>query len=412
MEKVKVNNVTYTVNFGTAFQDSSELILLKHYAPESCEAYEDPSTRFNKIDHNNQCIKIKQFLMVLPHSLDKEAVQNEYGTDTEDYREHYHDHQYIESHVKSKISIVDMVTIIPKKKATFRTEITDYCKAARITRDQFLAIGFLQYAAHVRFHQLGTSSRVVKSLCASAETFSVWFDCQLESDPSIVEMCGNVAHGECWATKKHLMNPVVHTWDDLNEYNRALVQAYADIVRVPTVSNIAFRFSGRDGHVMSEEERAASTEAILESCRRGGNNCWAILEDAIDAYNLGEASTIQMKVLNTFGAGKVFLAWDKYKSDIDMTEDETAFLENSHLYQRHKVKMMVGEGKQPTKKDLSNPKFKKALELNSWDKRLKQLKQYKSKHGDCKVPQKYKDNPQLGTWVMCGLSCRIGLDNI
>ena len=29
----------------------------------------------------------------------------------------------------------------------------------------------------------------------------------------------------------------------------------------------------------------------------------------------------------------------------------------------------------------------------------KQLKQYKSKHGDCKVPNEYKDNPQLGNWV-------------
>ena len=34
-----------------------------------------------------------------------------------------------------------------------------------------------------------------------------------------------------------------------------------------------------------------------------------------------------------------------------------------------------------------------------WKKRLKELKVYKKKHGDCLVPQKYECNFQLGTWV-------------
>ena len=72
--------------------------------------------------------------------------------------------------------------------------------------------------------------------------------------------------------KKHLKNPVVHTWNDLIEYNRALVQAYTDIVRMPDVSNIAFRFLGCDGHAKTEEEKASSAEAILETCRCGPNH--------------------------------------------------------------------------------------------------------------------------------------------
>ena len=65
-------------------------------------------------------------------------------------------------------------------------------------------------------------------------------------------------------------------------------------------------------------------------------------------------------------------AWDKLKSDADMTEDETALLENDLLYQKHRVKMMVGEGQQqqPTKEDLCNPKFKKEWESNTWRKPL------------------------------------------
>ena len=30
----------------------------------------------------------------------------------------------------------------------------------------------------------------------------------------------------------------------------------------------------------------------------------------------------------------------------------------------------------------------------SWDERLKQLREYQSKHGNCNVPQKYASNPQ------------------
>jgi len=35
----------------------------------------------------------------------------------------------------------------------------------------------------------------------------------------------------------------------------------------------------------------------------------------------------------------------------------------------------------------------------SWDERLKQLKQYRQVNGHCRVPQRYKVNPQLGNWV-------------
>mmetsp|Transcript_51883 Transcript_51883/g.76896 ORF Transcript_51883/g.76896 Transcript_51883/m.76896 type:complete len:524 (+) Transcript_51883:115-1686(+) len=34
-----------------------------------------------------------------------------------------------------------------------------------------------------------------------------------------------------------------------------------------------------------------------------------------------------------------------------------------------------------------------------WKKRYKELAEYKKKYGDCLVPQRYPDNPQLGTWV-------------
>ena len=35
----------------------------------------------------------------------------------------------------------------------------------------------------------------------------------------------------------------------------------------------------------------------------------------------------------------------------------------------------------------------------AWEKRFQELVQYKEKHGNCNVPQIYKQNPQLGRWV-------------
>ena len=34
-----------------------------------------------------------------------------------------------------------------------------------------------------------------------------------------------------------------------------------------------------------------------------------------------------------------------------------------------------------------------------WEERLKQLGEYKTIHGNCRVPQKYQENPSLGHWV-------------
>lgn len=41
-----------------------------------------------------------------------------------------------------------------------------------------------------------------------------------------------------------------------------------------------------------------------------------------------------------------------------------------------------------------------------WERRLGELAQYKDEHGDCLVPQRYPQNPALGTWVNTQVSFR------
>lgn len=35
-----------------------------------------------------------------------------------------------------------------------------------------------------------------------------------------------------------------------------------------------------------------------------------------------------------------------------------------------------------------------------WEQRFQELKQHKSKYGGCNVPQRFKNNPQLGAYVI------------
>jgi len=48
---------------------------------------------------------------------------------------------------------------------------------------------------------------------------------------------------------------------------------------------------------------------------------------------------------------------------------------------------------------LNNLGFKWKLHEDNWHDMLDDLKEFKERHGDCIVPQKYSPNPQLGRWV-------------
>lgn len=37
----------------------------------------------------------------------------------------------------------------------------------------------------------------------------------------------------------------------------------------------------------------------------------------------------------------------------------------------------------------------------AWDNRLKELSDYREKHGDCNVPSNFPENPELATWIKC-----------
>jgi hypothetical protein len=69
----------------------------------------------------------------------------------------------------------------------------------------------------------------------------------------------------------------------------------------------------------------------------------------------------------------------------------------------HKATASVGTLKLvPSQAELERTKNNKLKRkgLETWYKRVNQLKAFKESSGHCCVPQKYEPNPQLGTWVM------------
>ena len=46
---------------------------------------------------------------------------------------------------------------------------------------------------------------------------------------------------------------------------------------------------------------------------------------------------------------------------------------------------------------------------SGWEERLKELEDFKEKHGHCRVPKTYAENPQLAIWVKVSAGCHHGM---
>ena len=80
----------------------------------------------------------------------------------------------------------------------------------------------------------------------------------------------------------------------------------------------------------------------------------------MQAYLIGEASAPQIKVLETYGAGKTFMVWENIHSGEVLTVSDEELLKNSTHYATHKVKIIAESSLCPTESDLANPVFKRA----------------------------------------------------
>ena len=113
---------------------------------------------------------------------------------------------------------------------------------------------------------------------------------------------------------------------------------------------------------------------------------------------------------NDEGRKKSNVSWDERFSQLKQYKEQNGHCRVPLKYKANpQLGNWVGKQRQKYKKNKLLPKEIKSLEgigfvwepqkHLGWDERFKQLKEYKEKNGHCRVPKKYKANPQLGNWV-------------
>ena len=271
LESVANEKYRGRVNLGDVLQELLSLIILKHYAPDSCKDYTDGG-EYNLIARDNPCIRA--FLLLIARSLHKEG--GEVWTDD------------IAKSVNDKIAFTDMRVTLPKSKDTHQSEFEDCRKDCDISPGLFDLIGFLPYATQVKYHYL-CRGKPIKVVVASAECYKIWFDKRARTTTTYIIFLAYVPHGQCWAMRLPLMNPFVHRDEMLPRYNERVVAAYEGIVVTPDVSMITHRFGARTGNDLDDDKLIAKMEIMRQWCVKGGN----VTKDAWKAVFGGTATEHQ-----------------------------------------------------------------------------------------------------------------------
>ncbi len=251
------------INFGDCLSPNTALLILKHYAPDSCVGKVCKGVR-NLIWRGNACIL--QFLLVLPRSLYKEAGGDGWTTG-------------IREGVEASTMFIDMVLLVPKNKKTYAKEFRDFATKHGVSTCDLRLVTFIFHAIHIKYYQLvHGKSDTLTVVCASAATHDFWFDGRDEFKNDVVDNLGRIPHGEQIAARR-LKNILLYPDHALEKISKQLLRAYTAIAEVvddfnvPTLedgSKIAQRFAGRID--MTDDEKEALLSTIRESCRLGGRN--------------------------------------------------------------------------------------------------------------------------------------------
>ena len=242
------------VNYGQGSEETTKVIMVKHYAPPLCKTYRCSRSDLNRIDPSNPCI-------VPFYGWASRSLMHEAG------------HQPDEAtakQVEDGLRIVDMNVTIPKDKDTVIEETMAVCDDLGVSYKLLLLIGWMNAAFHMMHHHsiTGTALAVVAGGACSRDTLFGGHDAI-----SCIrgEYRGSVVHGQVLAMRLPLMNVLIYPEEALIQCNAILVEMFGRIgIPVPTTSMFCHRVGQRDGQGMTAQELEEHAEAIREACRRGG----------------------------------------------------------------------------------------------------------------------------------------------
>ena len=271
IEHIKNGKYDGRVNIGGGIEPDTCLLIIKHYAPDSCMDYVNEPWPGDRIDPANNCVG--QYWNVLPRSLYKEF--NESGEWTSEIRER----------VKKSVAIVDMMIIIPKTKTNgvtssaaekgVKAEYDTFAKDACIEQVRRDLIAFLLIALQIKAYSSlkKNTTNPMTVMIASKISYQTMFNSIGPITTQLVNILPRVPHGEAFAAK-YLKSPLKYPTEVLKDISSTLKAAYSTVgvLNIPSASNveskIAERFGGRIG--LTEDEIQSMIEAARKQCIAGG----------------------------------------------------------------------------------------------------------------------------------------------
>jgi hypothetical protein len=165
------------INMSDLITNSTELNVLKNYAPDSCADHEDLTGGGSKIDKDNQCTR--WYYWVLAKQMVKE-VGSEWTDD-------------LKQAVMKRISITDYSKIVPFEKTTYKTELDEYSEG--VGRRVLDALASMELATSAKFHHLRTG-KPLPVLRASAFANKRVFDNSPRQTTEWMDLLPPAIHGQ------------------------------------------------------------------------------------------------------------------------------------------------------------------------------------------------------------------------
>jgi hypothetical protein len=218
------------LNFGDSLMDEIILLIIKHFAPNSCKDFVDPNSHVSffiprkfttgkaeKGNGGNVCIEA--YLNLIARSLTKHG-----GGEWNDKRK---------EEVNAKVGITDMCVIITKDTEKHQAEFKKAAQEMKIPLDFLHAVGFLFMVAQVNYNHMRNPEVPLKVLCASVAAFHTMFGDDESYDNDIIVFLSQAPRGQCIAMKLPLRNHDLWPTDALIKMCERIRLGFFRIVPVP-----------------------------------------------------------------------------------------------------------------------------------------------------------------------------------
>ena len=290
MKKVSSGKWKDKINLSELLSIHTRGVVLKNYAPDD-DCVEQGKDTHNRIPRTNPCVLT--YAKVIINSLLKESGST---TDT------------LGDGSLNSIRFVD-VCALALGKDKYEEEIKEFCKAARISVDEFYLIGTILVGFHALFYKMNNNpGERMPLLVASANARDHVINTNASPNENgiiitnLLMYCGVVPHGECWVNKAYLLN-----WDedDYVPFANSLVwfysNFYVDIGRLKDKeggSEILLRFSGLISMTPAERKE-------IRDCRRA-NQEMMVLAAAMHrvGWNRGKLQSSEVEMYDRLFARK------------------------------------------------------------------------------------------------------------